>query len=352
MAGSAILFPLRSNAASLVAGAGVASVRRRILVAALLHDQVLLQAGVHVAWAGPDGGSSITIPDERPDRWQSTRDRARRHGSRHFVRMQRQGKSTSTPARVVVSTEASYSWRASFMPFRRELPASAAKWLHVVGLDDVGEARALVRDWESTDRLARLRRNGLKPASAPPEGIFVRDGILKAGYADLAAAALAGVAVSVDRRHQVAVNSRLVGGDAQRVVGHHALEILLPVSFTWHDVPALRADRGLRSYASIVRDIEVASLETAGSLAELEDHVVARYLAAIAKASERIGFAGRASLALVGFVAGEALNIPSPIVGGAVGAIGSFAAGEAIGVATRPRWLSVHRRISRRTEGI
>ena len=40
MARSAIYFPLRSNAASLVAGRGVASVRRRILVVALGADEL------------------------------------------------------------------------------------------------------------------------------------------------------------------------------------------------------------------------------------------------------------------------------------------------------------------------
>jgi hypothetical protein len=44
---STIYFPLRANAAALTSGPGVNAVRRRILAAALLHDIVILEPGVH-----------------------------------------------------------------------------------------------------------------------------------------------------------------------------------------------------------------------------------------------------------------------------------------------------------------
>ena len=55
---------------ALYAGPGVAGVRRRILAAALLHDRVVLEDGLHVAWAGPEGGTTITTHGTAAE-WQS-----------------------------------------------------------------------------------------------------------------------------------------------------------------------------------------------------------------------------------------------------------------------------------------
>lgn len=54
---SAVYFPLRSNAASMLAGRPVADIRRRIKRAALLHDDVILESGTYDLHAGPQGSS-------------------------------------------------------------------------------------------------------------------------------------------------------------------------------------------------------------------------------------------------------------------------------------------------------
>ena len=57
-----VLFPLRSNAHALITGPSIATVRRHIKVAALLHDQVVLDAGaVHII-VGTKGGHELRIP--------------------------------------------------------------------------------------------------------------------------------------------------------------------------------------------------------------------------------------------------------------------------------------------------
>jgi hypothetical protein len=50
---SALLVPLRSNAHTLLAGAPVAAMRRRLKWASILFDRVYLEAGILHAQAGP-----------------------------------------------------------------------------------------------------------------------------------------------------------------------------------------------------------------------------------------------------------------------------------------------------------
>jgi hypothetical protein len=62
MTSQTLVFPLRSNAHSLVRGAPVASVRRKLKTASLLYENVILESGVLserliIRWAWPGGGS-------------------------------------------------------------------------------------------------------------------------------------------------------------------------------------------------------------------------------------------------------------------------------------------------------
>lgn len=230
---SQIYFPLRSNASALASGPGVAAVRRRILAAALLHDRVILEPGVHRTWAGPAGGADQTAHGEQPARWQSLVERGRATGAVHHVAVRRSDAPSDAPFHAMVQGPATFSWRATYEPFRKELPPSATEWL---------VKRGHVADPE------------------PRDGRLVENAIVKAGYLDLAVAAVTGSAVSIDRRHQLAITRRIEAGDAQRVGGHYALEILLPVGFRWDDVPDLRAMRALRDDRAIIREVEEAEL--------------------------------------------------------------------------------------------
>jgi hypothetical protein len=348
---SAIYFPLRSNAAGLVAGGGVALVRRRIIIAGLLHDAVNLEQGFHLSWAGPDGSSSMTSHSEQGEPWQTTFDRRKRTGAVHHFAMRLDSAPADTPMRAMIVTPASFSWRATFEPFRQELPASAASWLHFGWYDDSPESKQLVRDWETADRMAAYRRDGLKPRRAPAQGQFVRDKILDGAYNDLALAAIARVGVSLDRRHHIGVQARLAAGDAKPVGGQYALDVLFPIDIGWGDVPELRAMRGFRDYVAVVRELEQLSLADASTLGELDDRIKARYRARVAKAAEQLAFGGRVTMATISLVVGAAAGVVNPGLGVAAAA-GSFVAQEAIGLARQPRWMSVHRRLYGRLEGV
>lgn len=349
---STIFFPLRSNASALFAGPGVAGVRRRILAAALLNDSVVLEDGVHVAWAGAAGGSSMTAHGERQARWQTPRQRGAATGAPHYVALRMSDAPETAPFHPVVTGDAVFSWHATFEPFRRELPASAAAWLSFGHIDDDEPAMEIVRGWNSSDRDAEFRRYRLGPRPDPPGGPFVDGAILSGGYYDLAVAASASVAVSVDRRHRRAIETRLRAGDAHHVGGHYALEFLLPMEFTWTDVAELRRHRALRDYRAIVREIEAEAfaMNSSGSLDEKIHREYERRL--VAAAGKGLPFGGRVALQAVGFILGAAMDLAAPVVGGATATGATFVATELLTRAVRPRWLAIDRRIRGRRNGL
>jgi hypothetical protein len=346
---SKIYFPLRSNASALYAGPGVAGVRRRILAAALLHDHVILEDGLHVSWAGPTGASNMTARGPVP-RWQTAPARGRATGTRHYFAVSTPGAPEGAPLHPIVSTDATFSWRATFEPFRGEVPRSASSWLDFGHVDDETTAKAAVRDWKSADRLEDYRTYRLASRPEPPGGQRVFDALLDAGYFDLATAAQTGAAISIDRRHGMAVRRRLEAGDAHRVAGHYATEIMLPADFTWDDVPGLRKHRALASYRALIREIEDAALTDADTT-DLAERIEREYRVRLRRAAERgIPFGGRATLAGIGFVVGSVASA-APLIGGAA-ALGMFAAGEVLARAAQPRWLTIDRRLNGPRNGL
>jgi hypothetical protein len=342
---STIFFPLRSNASALFAGPGVAGVRRRILAAGLLHDSVVLEDGVHTAWAGATGASSMTAHGETHEEWQTPRRRGAATGAQHYVALRPSDAPETTPFHRVVTTEAVFSWLATFEPFRRELPASAAAWLSFGHAVNDEPAKKIVAGWESSDRNEDLRRYRLGPRPEPPGGQFVHGAIVSGGYYDLAVAATAGVAVSFDRRHRQAIDTRIRAGDAHHVGGHYALKVLLPSEFTWADVPALKRYPALREYRAIVREVEAEAFasDSSGSIDELVHREYERRL--VAATAKGVPFGSRVLLQAVGFILGVALDAAAPIAGGAAATAGTFVATELLTRVARPRWLAVDRRI-------
>jgi hypothetical protein len=350
---STIYFPLRSNASALFAGPGVAGVRRRILAAALLNDRVVLEAGAHIAWAGDDGAFTLTLPNQGNERWQTPQQRGHLVGSRHLVNARSSDAPETTPFRQVVSTEARFSWHATFEPFRRELPSSAAKWLTFDLVRDTPTAQHIVQSWKDADRLEELQRYGVAPAPEPRGGRMVHGAILEAGYHDLAVAATMGAAVSIDRRHRFAVETRLRAGDARSLGGQYALELLLPTDFTWTDVPDLRRHPALQDYRALLRDVELDALRGSRSAAEIDDQIHREYDRRLARAAAKgIPFAGRAALQAVGFILGATADLAAPLIGGLAASGVTFAASEVLDRASRPRWLAVDRRLRGKRNGL
>jgi hypothetical protein len=350
---STIYFPLRSNASALFAGPGVAGVRRRILTAALLNDHVVLEAGRHMAWAGDGGAFTLTSQPQGNEEWQTPRQRGDLLGSRHWINARMSDAPENSPFHQVIATEARFSWHATFEPFRRELPNSAAKWLtfSTVRADQI--AQEIIQGWKDADHLAELRRYGCDPVPKPPDATMVGGTILDAGYNDLAIAATMGSAVSIDRRHRLALETRIRAGDAKPVGGQYALELLLPIGFTWADVPDLRKHRALRDYRAIVREVEAEALRGSQSVAEFDDRIRREYGRRVAAASEKgVPLAGRVVSQALGFVVGEAADAAAPLAGGLAVSVAVFLVNEASSRAMRPRWLAIDRRLRGTRNGL
>ncbi len=354
---SQIYFPLGSNASALHSGPGVTAVRRRILAAALLHDHVMLEPGEYHAFATPTGASSTTVHGAQPTSWQSLRRRGQATGANHYVAVRSDDAPADAPFHPLISGPAVFSWHATYEPFRRELPASASSWLDFGAVDDDRPAKDIVRVWEQRDRTDATMRwlaRGRVPGPEPPGGKFAYDSILKAGYYDLAIASVTRSAVSIDRRHQIAVARQLQLGEAARVAGPIALEVLLPTDFGWEDVADLRRMRALRDYRAIISEIEAAALDRTTSVEDLERQIHGEYATRLAAATARgVPFTGRLAMTGVGIVLGALADTAAPVVGSTVVGGAGFALAEAADRALKPRWLSVHRRaIGRRPEGI
>jgi len=240
------------------------------------------------------------------------------------------------------------SWRATFEPFRLELPGSTAEWLWIDHVPD--EIRALTTQTALAMSIMDYIED-MRPRD-PARRVF--DKIIRGPtYNDLEVAQAEHWAVSVDRRHRVAIETRLHAAEAHYVDGHRALEFLLPTEFTWRDVPNLRKHRALREYRAILREIESEALLGSSSPKEIDDLIHREYDRRIAAAAAKgVPFGGRVALTVVGFILGVAADSAAPLMGGAASTAGSFAAGEALGRVVRSRWLAVDRLLRGRRNGL
>jgi hypothetical protein len=351
-----IYFPLRSNAASLITGQGIAEVRRRLMLASLLHDEVWIEAGLLSVMAGADGSNSWHHRglDPATVSWQSPRSRHRGEDVEFGVAFGRE----SVPGVAVPPTHAmrlgtsSISWEATFEPFRRELPRDAAEWVSYVDYPDPPAAKQVAGRWsfsEFVDPNPSLTRRW-------PER-FIRDTYVKGTHLDIAAAEVAGALVSIDVAHRPVVDALVQRNVAERVPGDHLLDLIMPVGTSWADVVDLRRqDRALGEYRAAVR--EAADTVTTATALDpaLERALLEEWGRRIGAASERRAprWIRRAIVGL-GFVAGlgvgSATATAAPLIGVA-GAATADLAGEAVEEIldrrAKPRWLAVDARLRHR----
>jgi hypothetical protein len=130
---SVLYVPLRSNAKTLVTGAPIAALRRRLKYASVFHDQVLLESGILRMQAGEGGSSSFVVPatEPQPARWQTPRQRQLAQQSPFQLSVGREttpGVSAET-MQPMLTSDSAISWTATLEPFAAELPAGT-DWIH------------------------------------------------------------------------------------------------------------------------------------------------------------------------------------------------------------------------------
>jgi hypothetical protein len=327
MSEQAVVFPLRSNAKSLVAGGPVDSVRRKIKYASLFYETVLLEAGVLRLQAGLSGHFSVVEPARQdcPPVWESAAARWKAQQQPFVASMGREtipGLPAPSTYEVVPWSEPVIAWTATFEPFGRELPAGV-NWIEFApGPRQLSAALDwLSRVWSSDDRRNRV----LAGAVAAPR---VRDLIIRNTNYDLAAAYNEGFAAAVDPLHAQVVNRRFQDDVIWKAQGF-ALPISLPqvADLGWDEIVRIRANRQVSRFRDMLRDVEaeVAGRSPSEGLEAAVRRVYSRGLGAAIGEVEGIG--GPAGRTIQGLVFGIAGGLATMGIGG----IGALAAGPAAG---------------------
>jgi len=182
---SLLYVPLRSNAKTLVTGAPIVALRRRLKYASVFHDQLLLESGILRMHAGEGGSSSFVVPATGPEptRWQTPRQRQLAQQSPFQLSVGREI-TPGVPAEVMrpmLTSDSTISWTATLEPVAAELPAGA-DWIHFGKFTKPGPGvDRIAQEWTWADQ-----NNPYLDQAIP--GRFVRAAVIKAVLAAVLAA--------------------------------------------------------------------------------------------------------------------------------------------------------------------
>jgi len=349
--GSALFVPLRSNASTLLTGAPIAAMRRRLKFASLFYDHLYLEWGVLRVQVGPHGGSSFLSPptDQRPARWQTPR---QRHGAeqRPFQLSIGKEEASGAPQRmhVFLASDTTICWDATLLPFAGEFPPGT-DWVDFGRTSDPrDDAGRLADQWTRADQ-----RNPFLEQAIPVS--FVRDTVIKHANRDLVIAVAAGTSVAIDPVHLQVVAQRFK--DEEWRWRGYVVPILFPQvgGLPWEAIADLRRDPNLGRFRAVLREVEEeAAAEAAGGDVESAAHHA--YENHLASAADRLeGLGGPARRAVAGFVIGGVAGFTTSGITGSAGIIAGAALGTAgpaavdvLKVIKRRRtrgWVSLHQRI-------
>ncbi|GAA3518437.1 hypothetical protein GCM10022234_12380 [Aeromicrobium panaciterrae] len=338
--------PLRSNAHSLLAGAPIQGLRRRLKQAAISYDEVLLESGGLSITAGPSGRIEMPLPDEGSLAFQTAHQRHVARGQRFHLSLGTEDVQgvAANEMRTFINSETSIIWVPTLQPFARELPPSV-DWMKYVTSPVTNSIKKTTDDWRRRDE----RNDALRELL--PES-FVRGAVIGHADRDLAVAAHVGVSVMQDSRHRAVLGSRFADSDWHAT--GFALPLLIPDvgELDWEAVATIRSHRAMKDFRRILQEIEQMTLEQSrdGDVETAVRHAMEKHLVKATGKVESLGAIPKA--ATVEFGAGIMLGVatvglggPAALVGGA--ALGSVVAGmqTAIGVGRTRRnkgWVSVY----------
>ncbi len=352
---TSLVVPLRSNASTLLTGTPIVAMRRRLKYASVFYDEVLLESGILRVQAGPRGSSSFISPptQDDPARWQTPAERHAATGAPFAVAVAPEGIPGATP-RTVISSQASISWTATLHPFEHELPAGT-DWVHFVtpAKDPPGDVAQLVQKWTMNDR-----RNPALKRAMPNQ--FVRGVVIDGLNRDVALAAVAGAAVTVDQAHINVVEQRFRDEGGWQLSGY-AVPMLFPRvgELPWSAVTDLRRDRNMTRFRAVLREVENEAIAEAagGDIEAAAHHVYERHLAAAVGTLDGIGGAalktggGIVVSGGIGFATSPITGPLGIVVGALVGAVpGTFLEVRDMIQQRRTRgWVALAQRMNRPT---
>ena len=315
--GSVLVVPLRSNAHTLLAGAPIAAMRRRLKFASLFYDRLLLETGIFRVHAGPHGYSSFIAPptEDDPARWQTPAERRAGTGVTFVVAVSPDGR-PDAPPQTAVESEAAIAWTATLHPFADELPRGT-DWIDfVTSRNPTGEIQRLAQQWTWADE-----RNRSLEHAIPIK--FVRDTIINSANRDLVLAAVAGVSVTTDQLHSQVAAQRFNDDDGWKLRGY-AVPIIFPHvgDLPWEAIANFRRDRSMARFREVLREVEQqAAVESlGGDIEAVANRVYRRQLAEASETIDTVGTIGHKTLA--GFVIGAYAGF---LTSGIIGPLGILA---------------------------
>ena len=338
--------PLRSNAHSLLAGAPVQGLRRRLKQAAISYDEVLLEGGGLSITAGTSGRIEMPLSAEDLLAFQIAHQRHVAKGRRFHLSLGTE-EVEGVPAsemRTFINSETSIIWAPTLQPFARELPPSV-DWMKYVTSPITNSIKKTADDWRRRDE-RNVALHKLLPES------FVRGTVIGHADRDLAVAAHVRVSVMQDSSHRAVLGSRFADSD-WRATGF-ALPLLMPDvgDLDWEAIAAIRSHRAMKDFRRILREIEQMTLEQSrdGDVEAAVRHAMEKHLVKATGKVEGLGAIPKA--ATVEFGAGIMLGVATVGLAGPVALIGGAALGSAVagvqtatdvGRARRSRgWVSVY----------
>jgi hypothetical protein len=310
----AIYYPLRANAYGLTSGAQFANFKRRLKVAALLHDQLVLHNGVWTGVAGPRGGYQMHIPPHQAPaqllRPQTPRERKRAVGG-HFS-FAVSDTPDGEPYNVIAESEAAVSWQATFEPIRKELP-HAYGWIEFENFTllapGLAKAKLVTQAIQDDPLLVARYADG-----------FTRHMVAENAAISAVLAGEMGVGVHLDTLHRAVLTMLVAKGQATPVLGHQALVAVLPDVrlLSWEQVDAARDLPGMPRLRSAIAEVEQAALEAAARGVPLDEAIHHEYERASARAVDELS--GRLDL-VIPAVVGTATSVVLAGLDPAAGAV-------------------------------
>jgi hypothetical protein len=304
----------------------VASVRRRLKVASIIFDRVMLEGGSAYITAGPRAAISTNIPFGRgPLRrhFDTTRARGAAKGQPFSIAMGPEavpGVPSEGPYQVVAASEASMAWDASLEPFVPELPRTCT-WMGFPAIGDVpDELEKQCREWVRRDE-----KNAALVTAVPVD--FLRSRIIQHANNDLARGIAIRAAVSVDSLHQRVTVQRYADEKGWKFVGF-ALPVLFPqvTDLSWDEVAELRQHKAVEAFRRTLEEVEADAL--AAGMDDLEATVHQLYEGKLAKAVGEIeGLGAVVKRTTMGLVIGGGAGFMTAGITGPVGT----AAGAVVG---------------------
>jgi hypothetical protein len=320
---SVLVVPLRSNAHTLLAGAPVAAMRRRLKFASLFFDKLYLEAGVFRMEAGPTGGFSTLEPAIDGTRWQTAAQRRTAQASSFQLAIGREIV-PGTPAPTMstfMESPTSHSWAATLDPFGDELPPGCdwVEWVRSPRL--TSELDRVVRDWTwADDHNAALKR-------AIPER-HLRDTVIKNANHDLVIAAASGAAATVDAFHTQVAAQRFNDDDSWKLRGY-AVPLVFPHvgDLPWQAIADFRRDRGMTRFREVLREVEhdLAAEAASGDIEATANRLYRQHLAEASEAIDTVGAIGHKTL--TGFVIGGYAGFLTSGIIGPLGVVAGTVAG-------------------------